>query len=124
MPELTSRLESYGKSSNTDTSAHGAAFDDLGIEIARIESSDTDQNNLTLPARQILDKFSGAESRFFYGLRDQPPSIELNKVLFAMLSHAQDCGGQEGLLQRLWRVMSAASAMEVLLNPTCWKVWL
>ena len=97
MPELTSRLESYGKSSNTDTSAHGAAFDDLGIEIARIESSDTDQNNLTLPARQILDKFSGAESRFFYGLRDQPPSIELNKVLSAMLSHAQDCGGHEGL---------------------------
>ena len=97
MPELTSRLESYGKSSNTDTSAHGAAFDDLGIEIARIESSDTDQNYLIFSARQILDKFSETESRFVYGLGDQPPSIELDKFLSAMVSHAQDCGGQEGL---------------------------
>ena len=97
MPELTSRLESYRKSSNTDISAHGAAFDDLGIEIARIESSDTDQNYLIFSARQILDKFSETESRFVYGLGDQPPSIELDKVLSAMVFHAQDCGGQEGL---------------------------
>jgi len=97
MPELASRLESHGKSSKADISAHGAAFDDLGIDIARIESSDTDQNYLISSARQILDKFSEAESRFIYGLGDQPPSIELDKVLSAMLSHAQDCGGHEGL---------------------------
>jgi hypothetical protein len=97
MPELTSRLESHGQSSKADISAHGAAFDDLGIDIARIESSDTDQNYLISSAWQILDKFSKAESRFVYGGGDQPPSIELHKVLSAMLSHAQDCGGQEGL---------------------------
>ena len=97
MPQLARRLESHGNSSNTDISAHVAAFDDLGIDIARIESSDTDQNYLTSSAQQILDNFSKAESSFVYGLGDQPPSIKLDKVLSAMLSHAQDCGGQEGL---------------------------
>ena len=97
MPELARRLESLGKSSNTDISAHVATFDDLGIDISRIESSDTDQNYLISSARQILDNFSKAESLFIYGPGDQPPSIKLDKVLSAMLSHAHDCGGQEGL---------------------------
>ena len=30
-------------------------------------------------------------------LEDQPASMELDKVLFAMSSHAQDCRGQKGL---------------------------
>ena len=90
-------LESPGQSSNTDISAHVATFDDLGIDTTRIESSDTDQNYLISSARQILDNFSKAESPFIYGFGDQPASMELDKVLSAMLSHAQDCGGQEGL---------------------------
>jgi len=97
MPEFAKRLRSHGKSSNTDISAHVATFDDLGIDIARIESGDIDQNNLISSAWQILDNFSKAESLFIYGPGDQPPNIELDKVLSAMLSHAQDCGGQEGL---------------------------
>ncbi|KIM47466.1 hypothetical protein M413DRAFT_439125 [Hebeloma cylindrosporum] len=98
------RLESNGKSSDTDISAHVASFDDLGIDIARIESSDADQSYLISSARQILDNFSKAESRFVYGPikhwydnRDHLQIIVLDKILSAMLSHAQLCGGQEGL---------------------------
>ncbi|KIM44065.1 hypothetical protein M413DRAFT_443125 [Hebeloma cylindrosporum] len=86
-----------GKSSYTGISAHVASFDGLGTDIARIESSDSDQNHLISSAQRILDNFSKAECRFMYGPGDPPPSIELDKVLSAMLSHAQDCGGQEGL---------------------------
>jgi hypothetical protein len=96
MLELAKHLESH-KSSNVDISAHVATFDDLGTDIARIESSDADQNTLISSAWQILDNFSKAESLFVYGPGNQPPSVELHKVLSAMLSHAQDCGGQDGL---------------------------
>ena len=56
--EPTRRLESHGRSSNIDISAHVSMFDDLGIDISRIESSDTDQNYLISSARQIVDSFS------------------------------------------------------------------
>jgi hypothetical protein len=71
-------------------------FDDLGIDIARIESSDTHQKYLILSARQIVDSFYKTETHFLYGHRDPLPSVQLDKVLSAMLSHAQDCGGQKG----------------------------
>jgi len=90
------RLESHGVSSSIDISAHVSMFDDLGIDIARIESSDADQNYLISSARQIVDSFSKTETHFLYGHRDPLPSVQLDKVLSAMLSHAQDCGGQEG----------------------------
>ena len=43
-----------------------------------------------------MDSFSKTESHFLYGHGDPLPSIQLDKVLSAMLSHAQDCGGKEG----------------------------
>ena len=46
MLEFARRLESHSKSSNTDISAHVATFDELGIDVSRIESSDTDESYL------------------------------------------------------------------------------
>jgi hypothetical protein len=47
-------LESHGNSSNTDISIHVATFDNLGIDIAYIESSDTDRKCLISSACQIF----------------------------------------------------------------------
>jgi hypothetical protein len=53
-------LESHGNSSNTDISIHVAILDDLGIDNARIESSDTDQKHFISSACQIFPKLKAA----------------------------------------------------------------
>jgi hypothetical protein len=78
------------------------AYRALRADIARIEEGDSSTKSLIFSAKEIIKEFSArpeSDRVFTYGMgRDgeERPSLNLNKVLSAMVTYSRGCGGDEG----------------------------
>ena len=78
------------------------AYRALRADIARIEESDKSTKSLISLAKEIIKEFSTrpeSDRVFTYGIgRDEEdrPTLNLDKVLLAMVTYSRGCGGDEG----------------------------
>jgi hypothetical protein len=78
------------------------AYRALRANIARIEEGDKSTKSLVSSAKKIITEFSTrpeSDRVFTYGIgRDgeERPSLNLDKVLSAMVTYSRGCGGDEG----------------------------
>jgi len=78
------------------------AYRALRADIARIEEGDNSTKSLISSAKEIIKEFSTrpeSDRVFTYGIGkdgEDCPSLNLDKVLSAMVTYSRGCGGDEG----------------------------